>query len=106
MENTAETTIFNKIEKWAEYRNFFGEGGSTVQAQFVKLIEESGELAGNIARGRDCRDDIGDMAVVLTILARLQGTSLPECMEVAYNDIKDRKGQFVDGCFIKESDLK
>jgi hypothetical protein len=30
--------------------------------------------------------------------------SLEECLEVAYNDIKDRKGKMVDGVFVKEGD--
>ena len=62
---------FELIEKWGEERNFYGEGGATVQSQFCKLAEEMGELAGNIARGRDVTDDIGDYVVVLTHIARL-----------------------------------
>ena len=27
-----------------------------------------------------------------------------ECLSVAYNDIKDRKGKMVDGVFVKEGD--
>lgn len=46
------------------------------------------------------------MIVVLTHLAKLQGKTVEECIEHSYNDIKDRKGQFVNGSFIKESDLK
>lgn len=93
------------IIDWGKQRNFYGEGGATKQMQFVKLMEECGELAGNLSRGRDVKDDIGDIFVVLTHIAVLSGTSLRECVDVAYNDIKDRKGQFIDGSFIKESDL-
>lgn len=97
--------ILNKINQWQEDRNFFGEGGATVQSQFCKLIEEAGELAGNIARGRDCKDDIGDILVVLNGIARLSGTTLEECAETAYNDIKDRCGEWRNGSFVKEADL-
>ena len=55
--------LVSRVELWHIERNLID--GSTDQAQFVKLIEESGELAGNIARGKDVRDDIGDMMVVL-----------------------------------------
>ena len=99
-------TVFDKIRTWGNDRNFYGEGGATIQSQFVKLGEEFGELAGNIARGRDCIDDIGDMVVVLTHIARLQGKTIEECIEHSYNEIKDRKGKFVDGSFIKESDYR
>lgn len=93
------------IIEWGEKRNFYGEGGATPQMQFVKLIEECGELAGNLGRGRDVKDDIGDIFVVLVHIAKLSGTSVTECVRVAYKDIKDRKGAFVNGTFVKEADL-
>ena len=95
--------LVSRVELWHIERNLID--GSTDQAQFVKLIEESGELAGNIARGKDVRDDIGDMMVVLVNIALRNGYDLYECLEVAWDDIKDRKGKMVDGVFIKESDL-
>lgn len=98
-------TIIEKIEKWGEERNFYGEGGADIKGQFVKLAEEMGELAGNIARGKDCSDDIGDMVVVLTHLAKLTGTDIVTCINHSYNEIKDRKGTWKNGMFIKESDL-
>lgn len=105
-ENEIKDTVFDKIRRWGKDRNFYGEGGATVQSQFVKLAEEMGELAGNIARGKECTDDIGDMVVVLTHIAKLQGKTIEECIEHSYNDIKDRKGQFREGSFIKEADLE
>ena len=105
-ETEVKDTVFDKIRRWGKDRNFYGEGGATVQSQFVKLSEELGELAGNIARGKDCTDDIGDMVVVLTHIAKLQGKTIEECIEHSYNDIKDRKGQFREGSFIKEADLE
>lgn len=99
------TSLFDKIRQWGIERNFYGEGGATIQSQFVKLAEEMGELAGNIARGRDCTDDIGDMAVVLTHLAELSGKKIEDCIEYSYNEIKDRKGKWLNGSFIKESDI-
>lgn len=97
--------IFEKIEQWGKDRNFYGEGGAIIQSQFIKVCEEVGELAGNIARGKDIKDDLGDIIVVLTHIAKLSGTSIQKCIQVAYNDIKDRKGEFINGSFIKESDL-
>ena len=105
-ETEVKDTVFDKIRRWGKDRNFYGEGGATVQSQFVKLSEELGELAGNIARGKDCTDDLGDMVVVLTHIAKLQGKTIEECIEHSYNDIKDRKGQFREGSFIKEADLE
>jgi len=96
----------DKTIKWGEDRNFYHpEHGTTALKQFAKLVEEVGEIAGNLSRGRDIKDDIGDCLVVLTGLAKLSNTNLAECWEVAWNDIKDRKGAMINGVFVKESDL-
>lgn len=92
--------IDSRVKQWHRDRNLVD--GSTDQAQFVKLMEEAGELAGNIARGKCVKDDIGDMMVVLCNIALRNGTNLRECYETAYHDIKDRKGRMVDGVFVKE----
>jgi len=97
------TDLVNSVQNWHHARNLIQ--GSTDSAQFVKLIEETGELAGNIARGKDIRDDIGDIMVVLINIATRNNHTLQECLSVAYDDIKDRKGQMVNGVFIKEEDL-
>ena len=102
MANLSLGILAANIEGWHEARNLID--GSTDQAQYVKLIEEAGELAGNIARGKYVGDDIGDMVVVLINIARRNGLTLEDCVQTAWNDIKDRKGKMVDGVFIKEED--
>lgn len=94
-----------KIRAWAEDRNIIE--GATPQAQFVKLIEEIGELAQGMAKNRieAIKDGIGDAVVVLTILAAQHDLSIEECVAAAYNEIKDRKGRMVNGVFVKEADL-
>lgn len=104
MANLTAGVLASKIEDWHVARNLID--GSTDQAQYVKLIEEAGELAGNIARRRDIKDDIGDMVVVLINIAKRNNLKLEDCMEAAWNDIKHRKGKMVEGVFIKEADLK
>ena len=153
--------LIQKIEQWATDRNIIK--GSKPIDQAMKLFSEFGELADNVGKGRDCRDDIGDLFVVLTIMAKqteseiniltlpslenlslkqyvvelgfalnnfvfacdttgeedgnldiavmslcriasLQNTTIEECVQIAYNDIKDRKGIMSNGVFIKESD--
>ena len=156
--------LIAKIEQWAEERNIIK--GSKPIDQAMKLFSEFGELADNVGKGRDCRDDIGDVFVVLTIMAKQYGypvsihnswdcriadalswkskkdsvlelgycllncsasstgaikfiaqaqtvlqflargenSTLEECVQIAYNDIKDRKGVMFNGVFIKESD--
>lgn len=60
-----------RVIAWAEARNFFGEGGATVEGQLAKLLEEASELVTDIVRGRDATDSVGDCLVVLTILERM-----------------------------------
>lgn len=50
-------------------------------------------------------DDVGDINVVLINLLERNGFTMQQCLEVAWNDIKDRKGKMIDGVFVKESDL-
>lgn len=90
------------IRQWAEARNLIA--GSNSQAQTVKLFEEGGEVASAVARGnRDAlKDGIGDMVVVLVILAAQNDLTVEECVAAAYDEIKDRKGRMVDGVFVRE----
>lgn len=96
-------TWVERIKQWHHDRNLIE--GSDDKTQFAKLIQEAGELSDNICKGKDIRDDIGDMMVVLINIAERNSLSLTECLEVAYNDIKDRKGRMIDGVFVKEADL-
>ena len=77
---------------------------ATDKDQLAKLIQEMGELSDNICKGKDVSDDIGDMMVVLINIAERNNLSIEHCLEVAYNDIKDRKGKMIDGVFVKEGD--
>lgn len=151
--------LIKQIEQWAEDRNIIK--GSKPIDQAMKLFSEFGELADNVGKGRDCRDDIGDVFVVLTIMAKQLGLDIidavkydgssrgaqkhavcdlglalnyfvrsenkqclrsclmalhaickgglidfKECVQIAYNDIKGRKGIMHNGVFIKESDTQ
>ena len=92
-----------KVVKWAEDRNLIK--GSNPESQMLKLIEEVGELASDIAKRRDVKDSIGDSLVVLTLIAKQFGTDLETCYNLAYNEIKDRKGRMINGTFVKKEDL-
>ena len=91
-----------KVAQWHHDRNLIE--GATDKDQFCKLIQEAGELSDNICKGKDMSDDIGDMIVVLINIAERNNLTLKECLEKAWDDIKDRKGKMVDGLFIKEGD--
>ena len=101
MELTLED-LEHLIKQWHGDRNLIA--GSTDKDQYMKLIQEAGELSDNICKGNDIKDDIGDMIVVLINIAARNNLSLNDCMTVAYNDIKDRTGTMIDGVFVKEGD--
>lgn len=154
--------LIKLIEQWAHERNIIN--GTKPIDQAMKLLSEFGELADNVGKGRDCRDDIGDVFVVLTIISKQLGGSivdfekpylneisnikdeiawlgygltsemvtdsetgefspdfgcevarlelianyfnytLEECVQIAYNDIKDRVGIVYNGVYIKNTD--
>ena len=170
--------LIKNIEQWAEERNLIE--GSTPQKQFIKLMEEFGELCSGVAKNKPdvIKDSIGDCFVVMVILAKqnhidsvlekisdldsfqpvfelgveeiiaetvvslgmlgmlaseLMGQNLEmptkvdaifgcpclslklisrkynlmltDCVQAAWDEIKDRKGRMIDGVFVKEGDL-
>lgn len=92
--------LIDLIIDWHYQRNLIH--GSTDKDQYMKLIQEAGELSDNICKGRSIADDIGDMMVVLINIAERNNLTIEQCLQQAYNDIKDRKGRMVDGVFVKE----
>jgi NTP pyrophosphatase (non-canonical NTP hydrolase) len=105
----------DRVRKWAADRNLID--GSNPRQQFGKLTEEVNELSEAIHEmeidnlgpcGSDSgycamQDAIGDIAVVLQVIASQIGTTLTECQELAWQEIKDRTGKMVDGVFVKDA---
>jgi len=94
---------FEAIREWARERGIYSKGDS--KTQYVKLIEEAGELAKALLKNDkpEIKDAIGDMIVVLTNLAHLEGFEVEDCIDAAYNVIAKRKGSMVNGTFVKET---
>ena len=90
------------IGKWHRDRNLID--GSTDKDQYMKLIQEVGELSDSLCKGKDIRDDIGDIMVVLINIMVRNNLNMKDCLSIAYGDIKDRRGKMVDGIFVKEGD--
>lgn len=179
------TQLIKNIENWAEARNLIE--GSTPKKQFIKLMEEFGELCSGVSKNKIdvVKDSIGDCFVVMVILAkqnhidsvletisdldlsfekisdlnsfqhvfelgieeiiaetaanlgmlaselmdqsieiptkvdailvcpfmslklisRKYNLMLTDCVQAAWDEIKDRKGRMIDGVFVKEGDL-
>jgi NTP pyrophosphatase (non-canonical NTP hydrolase) len=83
------------------------KGLKDVKAQSMKLVEEVGELMAAILKDkREYQiDSIGDIMVVLSILSHQLGINITDAFGQAYNEIKHRTGNTVNGSFIKSEDL-
>lgn len=94
-----------KIEQWAIER---GLDEAEPEKQMLKLVEEVGELAEGMAKGNldQVIDSIGDVYVVMTILSMQLDLDIKDCINDAYEEIKDRKGKMKNGVFVKEADLE
>jgi len=98
-------SVFDDIRKWARDRGIYANGDQ--KTQYVKLQEESGELAKALLDRDDAeiQDAIGDMVVVLTNLAELSQMRIEDCIDAAYDEISTRKGKMINGTFVKEDNL-
>ena len=159
------TELENKVQQWFVDRNLHE---ANPVKQFLKLMEESGELFEGIAKDKSelIYDALGDIQVVMIGLEQqikngaqisanqqelelllmvsslgniaqklyahichnetqipliksdlmfldsvvstvsfCNGTTAENCLEEAYEVIKDRKGKMIDGVFVKEEDL-
>ena len=91
------------VIRWAEARGIVANSDS--KTQLLKAVSEMGELADAIIK-RDrpaIVDGLGDVLVCLIVVGALEDINLTQCLESAYNEIKDRKGYLnKSGVFVKQ----
>jgi|TARA_R110000822_G_scaffold310181_1_gene441759 NTP pyrophosphatase (non-canonical NTP hydrolase) len=95
--------LIQNVKEWAEDKDILKS--ENAPKQLMKVMEELGETAGAIAKNKataEIMDGIGDTFVTLIILSYQMGLNPTECLEVAYTEIKNRKGNTVNGVFIKD----
>ena len=93
-----------KIIQWSEARKIIPN--STPEVQLLKAMSELGELAdATIKKDKEAViDAVGDVMVCLVNYCALQDINLVDCMEVAYDQIKNRRGTLLpNGLFVKET---
>jgi NTP pyrophosphatase (non-canonical NTP hydrolase) len=95
--------IFECIRMWADERGLYDKGD--VKTQYIKLMEETGEIGRAILKNDTAElvDGIGDAVVVLTNLAELAGIPIEECIQEAYKIISRRTGKMINGTFVKDN---
>lgn len=96
-DNTQESVI-----NWAKERNLIKLGNAP--KQLIKLSEEVGELGSAFLKNEytEIKDAIGDIQIVLMILSEQLSIDYNQCLNDAYNVIKNRKGKTINGTFVKD----
>lgn len=104
------------VQVWGEEKNIANP--KNAEKQFLKFVEEVFEfkteldthlLVNNFTKAipdKNLKLEMGDILVTLIILSKQLDIDLVECLEMAYNKIKYRKGKTIDGVFVKEEDLE
>lgn len=63
------------------------------------------QLSQDLVDKKICRYNLMYAVRYLRIISKSLGYNFEECFELAYQEIKDRKGRWIDGTFVKEEDL-
>ena len=102
LKSQREDNVQSNVIEWAKERNLIKLGNAP--KQLIKLSEEVGELGSAFLKNdyTEIKDAIGDIQIVLIILAEQLGIDYNQCLKYAYDVIKDRKGKTINGTFVKD----
>lgn len=107
-DNTFEDLITN-INQWADERNL---KQADPKIQWMRVTEEVGKIRDVLLKPTKftepqaaSKDAIGDTLVTIIVLAHQLDLDVTECLGIAYEEIKNRKGKMVNGTFVKKEDL-
>ena len=110
--------IIQNIVQWGTNKGILSKG--TIAGQYKKLQEETVEIGDALddirkhAMSIECDNvelkrlsneldlEIGDAFVVLVLLAKMHDTNIQDCVAKTFTRISGRKGQMIDGVFVKE----
>jgi len=76
----------------------------------IRTNKKNGDVIASISEAikevklKEIKDAIGDIVVVLTNLAYLEGFTIEDCIDAAYSEIAPRQGKMINGTFIKNED--
>jgi NTP pyrophosphatase (non-canonical NTP hydrolase) len=95
--------LIKQVEEWAEAKGILAHATTLRQAE--KTLEETNELICAILNedNAEIKDAIGDIIVTIIIQAKMQGVSIEECLQSAYDVISKRTGKMMNGQFIKDN---
>jgi NTP pyrophosphatase (non-canonical NTP hydrolase) len=91
------------IAQWGADRGIVQNAKPMGQA--IKTLEETTELLDALNKGdkQALKDAVGDVFVTLVMVCETSGITMEESVNLAYDEIKDRKGFLgADGVFVKD----
>lgn len=104
-----------KVLEWADSHDLLHE--ENAGKQFLKFVEEvfefktemdfysgKSEVLSSVSKNL-MKEELGDIFVTLIILCKQIEIDPQECLEIAYEKIKNRHGKTINGTFVKEEDL-
>ena len=101
--------LIDKVNQWADDRNL---KQADPNIQWMRITEEVGEIRDVLLKPTKftepqaaLKDAIGDTLVTIIVLAHQLDLDVTECLGLAYEEIKNRKGKMINGTFVKEEDL-
>lgn len=101
--------LITRINQWADSR---GLKQADPNIQWMRITEEVGEIRDVLLKPTKftepqaaLKDAIGDTLVTIIVLAHQLDLDVTECLGIAYEEIKNRKGKMINGTFVKEEDL-
>lgn len=101
--------LIDKVNEWADKR---GLKQADPKIQWMRVTEEVGEIRDVLLKPTKftepqvaLKDAIGDTLVTIIVLAHQLDLDVTECLSIAYDEIKNRKGKMVNGTFVKKEDL-
>ena len=101
--------LIAKINHWADERNL---KKADPKIQWMRITEEVGEIRDVLLKPTKftdpqmaLKDAVGDTLVTIIVLAHQLDLDVTECLSIAYEEIKNRKGKMINGTFVKEEDL-
>lgn len=123
-DNRTFDNLRNKVLDWGKSKDLLHE--ENADKQFMKFVEEVFEFKSEmdyltrigqsseevysdyeqIEAQENMKLEMGDIFVTLIILCDQLDIYPIDCLAMAYEKIKDRKGKTINGVFIKEGDLK
>lgn len=107
--NNRFSELITKVNEWA-ISHGLDQGNPKIQ--WMRITEEVGEIRDVLLKPTKftepkaaLKDAIGDTLVTIIVLAHQLDLDVTECLSIAYEEIKNRKGKMVNGTFVKEEDL-